>query len=274
MPEGPPTIFVSYAREDSGFALRLGQDLRAAGAQIWLDQLDIPAGARWDEAVQEALARCPSLLVVLSPDSVASDNVMDEVSFALDEGKLVVPVICRPCEIPFRLRRVQYIDCTRDYDAALAKLTSTLAAGQAAPPRPPPKVKPEPRPAWRRYGFGFALAGILAVAVYSGATVLRRAPAVSRVVEEAPFFMVREVREADLAGQSPQQLELMRNEIYARHGRRFRRPDIQEYFNRQPWYTPKFDANSFPNDLLSRTQMRNVQFIAAYEKRLEGTPAR
>lgn len=34
------------------------------------------------------------------------------------------------------------------------------------------------------------------------------------------------------------------------------------------------DANSFPTDLLTRTQMRNIQFITAYEKRLEGTPAR
>ncbi len=269
MPEGPSTVFVSYAREDSDFALRLGQDLRAAGAQIWLDQLDIPAGARWDEAVQEALARCPSLLVILSPDSVASDNVMDEVSFALDEDKLVVPVIGRPCEIPFRLRRLQYIDCTRDYDTALAKLSHALAGGRAEPPPPP-----APGRAWRRYGFRLAIAGVLAVAVYSGATALRRAPEPVRVAGEAPFFMVREVREADLAGKSFEQLRLMRNEIYARHGRRFRNRDIQEYFDRQPWYTPKFDASSFPTDLLTRTQMRNIQFITAYEKRLEGTPAR
>mgnify|MGYP005840935151 CR=1 FL=1 len=272
MPEGASAVFVSYAREDSDFALRLGQDLRAAGAQIWLDQLDIPAGARWDEAVQEALARCPSLLVILSPDSAASDNVMDEVSFALEEGKLVVPVIGRPCEIPFRLRRLQYIDFTRDYDAALAKLTRSLAGRRAEPP--PPQPAPAPGRAWRRYAFRLAIAGVLAVAVYSGAIALRRAPEPVRVAGEAPFFMVREVREADLAGKSFEQLRLMRNEIYARHGRRFRNRDIQEYFDRQPWYTPKFDASSFPTNLLTRTQMRNVQFITAYEKRLEGTPAR
>ena len=33
--------FISYSREDSDFALRLAQDLKSAGAAIWLDQVDI-----------------------------------------------------------------------------------------------------------------------------------------------------------------------------------------------------------------------------------------
>ncbi|NIV92429.1 TIR domain-containing protein [candidate division KSB1 bacterium] len=34
-----PRIFISYARADSEFALKLGKDLRSAGADIWIDQL-------------------------------------------------------------------------------------------------------------------------------------------------------------------------------------------------------------------------------------------
>ena len=33
--------FFSYSREDSEFALRLAKDLKAAGANVWLDRLDI-----------------------------------------------------------------------------------------------------------------------------------------------------------------------------------------------------------------------------------------
>ena len=44
--------------------------------------------------------------VVLSPRSVTSQNVMDEVSYALEEGKRVVPIVCEDCKVPFRLRRV------------------------------------------------------------------------------------------------------------------------------------------------------------------------
>ena len=48
-------IFFSYSRADSPFALTLAKDLREAGADIWIDQLDIPAGSHWDAAVEKAL---------------------------------------------------------------------------------------------------------------------------------------------------------------------------------------------------------------------------
>jgi hypothetical protein len=124
-----PTIFVSYAREDSDVALKLSRDLKAAGAQIWLDQLDIPPGERWDRAVEAALERSKCLLVVLSPRSVSSENVMDEVSYAIDEKKEIVPVIVEQCKLPLRMRRLQFIDFTTDYSASLKKLLAIIAGG-------------------------------------------------------------------------------------------------------------------------------------------------
>jgi len=123
-----PAAFFSYSREDSEFVLRVAGDLKAAGANVWLDQMDIVPGQRWDEAVERALADCPRMLVVLSPAAVHSTNVMDEVSFALEEGKTVVPILYRDCAIPFRLRRVQYVDLRFEYSHGLAELLKILAA--------------------------------------------------------------------------------------------------------------------------------------------------
>jgi TonB family protein len=133
--------FFSYSRADSEFALRLAKDLRAAGAIVWLDQLDIHAGERWDRSVEDALAKCPTMVVILSPSSVSSTNVMDEVSFALEEQKTVIPVLYQECKIPFRLRRLQYMDCRSDYPGALKSLVELLGAhetpaGAAAPDSP------------------------------------------------------------------------------------------------------------------------------------------
>ena len=85
-------IFFSYSRADSPFALTLAKDLREAGADIWIDQLDIPAGSHWDAAVEKALNSSAYVLVILTPSSTASTNVMDEVSFALESGKKNNPV--------------------------------------------------------------------------------------------------------------------------------------------------------------------------------------
>ncbi len=134
--DSPPTTFFSYSRVDSEFVLRLAKDLRAAGAEVWLDQLDIGPGQRWDNAVQEALRRCPNQIVVLSPDSVSSENVMDEVSYGLDEHKQVIPIFYRECEMPFRLRRVQYIDFRAHYHRGLGGLLKALGVPEPADPLP------------------------------------------------------------------------------------------------------------------------------------------
>jgi hypothetical protein len=82
-------IFFSYSRYDSVFVLRLASDLRNAGLDIWLDQLDIAPGEHWDNEIEKALNNANTLLAIISPKSIASDNVMDEVSFALEEKKRV-----------------------------------------------------------------------------------------------------------------------------------------------------------------------------------------
>src|SRR5712692_10434021 len=102
MPRQTQLAFFSYSREDTEFAQRLAKDLRASGAAIWLDRLDISPGQQWDHAVENALENSSRLLVILSPSSVGSTNVMDEVSVALEDGKTVIPVLYRDCKIPFR----------------------------------------------------------------------------------------------------------------------------------------------------------------------------
>jgi len=127
---GKFAAFFSYSRDDSSFVVRLAADLKAAGANVWLDQLDIAPGQRWDRTIEDALRRCPCLLVILSPTSVESTNVMDEVSFALEEKKTVIPVVYKDCVIPFRLRRLQYVDFKEDYAHGLQELLSVLAPQQ------------------------------------------------------------------------------------------------------------------------------------------------
>ena len=122
------TIFVSYARADSEVALKLAGDLKTAGVNVWLDQLDIAPGERWDRAVEEALERSKRLLVILSPTSVGSDNVMDEVSYAIDEKKDIVPIMIERCRLPLRMRRFQFIDFAVEYTSSLKKLLSIFKA--------------------------------------------------------------------------------------------------------------------------------------------------
>jgi len=126
-----PTAFVSYAREDSVFSLKLGNDLKRAGANVWIDQIDIEPGQEWDSAIEEAVEKSPWMLVILSPASVASKNVRDEISFALKKEKRIIPVLYQACSVPFRLDRIQHVDFRSDYAQGLTRLLNTL--GVVAP---------------------------------------------------------------------------------------------------------------------------------------------
>jgi hypothetical protein len=64
-------IFISYSRVNKDFAARLAKELKASGFPIWLDVLDIPTGARWDDELEKALAACEIFMVILTPTSVA-----------------------------------------------------------------------------------------------------------------------------------------------------------------------------------------------------------
>ena len=69
-----PSPFLSYAREDSAFAMRLAVDLKAEGANVWLDQLDIRPGRQWDREIEQALTVCNKVIVILSRAAVRSNK--------------------------------------------------------------------------------------------------------------------------------------------------------------------------------------------------------
>jgi formylglycine-generating enzyme required for sulfatase activity len=104
--------FLSYSRANKDFAVRLARELKAEGFPVWLDQLDIPPGSRWDVEVEKALVDCDIFMVIITQASSASENVLDEIGYAIDTGKRMLPVLLEKTNVPLRLRRFQYVDFT------------------------------------------------------------------------------------------------------------------------------------------------------------------
>jgi hypothetical protein len=125
-------VFVSYAREDSDFVLRLVSDLKSKGLPIWVDKLELSAGDLWDDAIAAALREAQTVVVVLSPDAAKSRHVANEISRGLDDGKRVVPIMLRECEIPFQLTRIQRFDFSAGYEESLPAFVDTLMSTNTA----------------------------------------------------------------------------------------------------------------------------------------------
>jgi hypothetical protein len=79
------------------------------------------------------------------------------------------------------------------------------------------------------------------------------------------LFENKLISEQMLHGLSLNELRLLRNEVYARHGRQFQAPWLSQYFFSQPWYQP--DEN-FKDEELSGADKQNVETIVAYEKKI------
>ncbi|HLO00189.1 MAG TPA: YARHG domain-containing protein [Pyrinomonadaceae bacterium] len=91
----------------------------------------------------------------------------------------------------------------------------------------------------------------------------------SRKIALAPgdmeLFENKLIAESMLRGLSLYELRLLRNEIYARHGRQFQAAWLSQYFFSQPWYQPD---DNFKDEQVSGTDKQNVDTIVAYENKL------
>ena len=76
------------------------------------------------------------------------------------------------------------------------------------------------------------------------------------------LFENKLITEQMLRGLSLHELRLLRNEVYARHGRIFRTDWLSQYFFSQPWYDPKED---FKDEEISGNDKTNIETIVKYE---------
>ena len=100
----PVKIFFCYAHEDESLLLKLKTHLfplkRAGFVDIWHDR-DISAGTDWEQQIKEQLNTAQIILLLVSPDFMASDYCYGiEMQRALerhDKGEArVIPIILRP----------------------------------------------------------------------------------------------------------------------------------------------------------------------------------
>lgn len=72
----------------------------------------------------------------------------------------------------------------------------------------------------------------------------------------------------DLMNLSPEQCKIARNEIYARHGRKFKDAALQSYFDSCPWYSGRIEPDSFSDSYLSEVEKKNRDTIVAFEQEM------
>ena len=86
-----------------------------------------------------------------------------------------------------------------------------------------------------------------------------------------PDSSTRLISESELYSLTEHQCCLARNELFARHGRKFTMPEIAEYFNAMDWYQGTVEGAAFDANIdayLNAVERENLKTIREYEKKM------
>lgn len=97
-------IFISYSSKDREKAEQLTELLASAGLSVWIDKQGIDVATSWSGEIVDAIEGCKAFVVLLSPHSVESVNVVKEVSLAAEQKKKILPLDLEPVELPRDLK--------------------------------------------------------------------------------------------------------------------------------------------------------------------------
>jgi hypothetical protein len=148
--QAQPKVFIRHSNQDIAFAEQLVVDLRAAGADAWLDKTDLGAGD-FQARISAALGDCEWFVVVLTRSALASKWVIQEVNAAnalKHSGQIRDLIFIRagPLELhvlPALWRVFNIFDATPDYEQARDQVLNTIGgAAHIAPPVQSTRVAP------------------------------------------------------------------------------------------------------------------------------------
>lgn len=86
-------LFVSYSRRDKDFVRKLVDTLLEKGRDVWIDWDDIPPSADWWKEIERGIQSADSFVFVISPDSVRSRVVRQEIETAVASNKRLIPIV-------------------------------------------------------------------------------------------------------------------------------------------------------------------------------------
>lgn len=78
----------------------------------------------------------------------------------------------------------------------------------------------------------------------------------------------RYISKNELKGFDAEKCRYARNELYARHGRKFQDEEIQRYFDGCSWYEGKIEPDDFQESMLNEYEVANRDLIVDYEKEM------
>ncbi|ESA32547.1 wd40 repeat-containing protein [Leptolyngbya sp. Heron Island J] len=112
-------VFLSYSEKDRQLMDRLRMSLMRAGFTTWINRTDIGVGADFQTAINKGIEEASYMVYLISPDSLASKYCQQELDYARQLNKKVIPLLMRPVDLDTMsddLRAIQFINFVNKND--------------------------------------------------------------------------------------------------------------------------------------------------------------
>jgi CHASE2 domain-containing sensor protein len=91
--EVAPAVFISYSRRDKPFVQNLHLALSRLNQKSWVDWQDILPTEKWWQAIEAGIESAHTFVFVISPSSIASAVCTQEIEYAIQNNKRLVPIL-------------------------------------------------------------------------------------------------------------------------------------------------------------------------------------
>jgi len=134
--------FISYVRENRKQVDKLCKELTKHGIKAWLDRNDIKPGARWQDAIEEAIQKGNFFIACFSKEYNRRDetHMNEELTLAIDRLRKLsddqiwfIPIKLNECEIPKRrisdvekLTDFQWVELHKDWDVGIQQIIDVI----------------------------------------------------------------------------------------------------------------------------------------------------
>ena len=98
-----PYMFISYSHKDAGEVFPIIGQFHNQEYNVWYDE-GIEPGIEWPEEIGKALNASSLFVVFITPDSVASENVRNEINFALKKKTPFIAIYLHETTLTYGLQ--------------------------------------------------------------------------------------------------------------------------------------------------------------------------
>lgn len=129
MPEAAYDVFISHSSRNADLGSLMKQYLSTRGIRCWKAPDDIEPSEPWPAAIMRGLRECPIVVLIWTKDSMASDQVLKEITIADQKTKAIIPFraeeIMPEGGLEYFLVAKQWLDAHPSYELALETLADT-----------------------------------------------------------------------------------------------------------------------------------------------------